>query len=197
MGSPTLWPTSPNFTSFSLPSLSPNLHNSSTCACRIAARVPDFRFGRRSHHQLNCSYHQNSSSMENEQKPPQEAVLKAISGLYLLKLTTKYDSEVSKAEGRVGQTTNMVLGGTITGDSTTQWLGLNEMLNIYPAPRGFTAIGSGGDDFVQSMGQVKQKLSSGGKYVSVNIGPVQIASSKQVQAVYHAMRRDVRMRYFL
>lgn len=120
-------------------------------------------------------------------------------------------SEVSKAEGRVGQTTNMVLGGTITGDSTTQWLGLNEMLNIYPAPRGFTAIGSGGDDFVQAMviavesviqhripqGQVKQKLSSGGKYVSVNIGPVQIASSKQVQAVYHAMRRDVRMRYFL
>nr|GEX16158.1 aminopeptidase M1 [Tanacetum cinerariifolium] len=29
-------------------------------------------------------------------------------------------------------------------------------------------------------GKVKQKLSSGGKYVSVNIGPVQIVSSKQV-----------------
>ncbi|KAI3728402.1 hypothetical protein L6452_17037 [Arctium lappa] len=191
-------PTSPNFTSFSLPSLSPNLHNSSS---RIVTRLRDFDFGRRGHHQLNCSYNQNSSSsssMENAQDPPQEAVLKAI-------------SEVSKAEGRVGQTTNMVLGGTITGDSTTEWLGLNEMLNIYPAPRGFTAIGSGGDDFVQAMviavesviqhripqGQVKQKFSSGGKYVSVNIGPVQIASSKQVQAVYHAMRRDVRMRYFL
>ncbi|KAJ9549603.1 hypothetical protein OSB04_022146, partial [Centaurea solstitialis] len=133
------WRTSPNFTSFS-----PNLQNSSRCVCRIATRVPDFDFGRRAHHhhhhQLNCSYNQNSSSssMENEPDPPQEAVLKAI-------------SEVSKAEGRVGQTTNMVLGGTITGDSTTEWLGLNEMLNIYPAPRGFTAIGSGGDDFVQSM----------------------------------------------
>ena len=48
----------------------------------------------------------------------------------LLKLTIKYDSEVSKAEGRIGQTTNMVLGGTITGDSTTEWLGLNEMVMI-------------------------------------------------------------------
>ncbi|GJY95844.1 phosphoribosylformylglycinamidine synthase [Tanacetum coccineum] len=86
-----------------------------------------------------------------------------------------------------------------------------ENVNIYPTARGFTAIGSGGDDFVQSMvvavesvvqhpipqGKVKQKLSSGGKYVSVNIGPVQIVSSKQVQAVYYAMKRDDRMRYFL
>lgn len=136
--------------------------------------------------------------MENEQEPPQEAILKAI-------------SEVSRAKGRVGQTTNMILGGTITNDSTYERLSLNEMLNIYPAARGFTAIGSGGDDFVQSMvvavesviqhpipqGRVKQKLSSSGKYVSVNIGPVQIVSSKQVQAVYYAMRRDDRMRYFL
>lgn len=29
-------------------------------------------------------------------------------------------------------------------------------------------------------GQVKQKVSSGGKYVSVNIGPVQVISSEQV-----------------
>lgn len=29
-------------------------------------------------------------------------------------------------------------------------------------------------------GQVKQKVSSGGKYVSVNIGPVQVVSSEQV-----------------
>lgn len=76
--------------------------------------------------------------MENEQEPPQEAILKAI-------------SELSKAKGRVGKTTNMVLGGTITNDSTYESLSLNKMLNIYPAARGFTAIGSGGDDFVQSM----------------------------------------------
>ncbi|KAI3698544.1 hypothetical protein L2E82_42171 [Cichorium intybus] len=189
------WRTSPNFSSFSLPSVSPNLR----CDCRIATRGRDFGFRRRSHHQLNCSRNENaSSSMENEQEPPQEAILKAI-------------SEVSRAKGRVGQTTNMILGGTITNDSTYERLSLNEMLNIYPAARGFTAIGSGGDDFVQSMvvavesviqhpipqGRVKQKLSSSGKYVSVNIGPVQIVSSKQVQAVYYAMRRDDRMRYFL
>ncbi|PNX75880.1 hypothetical protein L195_g031824, partial [Trifolium pratense] len=77
--------------------------------------------------------------------------------------------------------------------------------------RGFTAIGTGGDDFVQAMvvavesviqqpipqGSVKHKLSARGKYVSVNIGPVQVVSSEQVQAVYNAMRRDDRMKYFL
>ncbi|KAL8150667.1 hypothetical protein V2J09_020475, partial [Rumex salicifolius] len=45
-------------------------------------------------------------------------------------------SEVSKTEGRVGQTTNVVIGGTVTDDSIDE---------------GFTAIGTGGDDFVQSM----------------------------------------------
>ncbi|CAM8951506.1 unnamed protein product [Rhodiola kirilowii] len=77
--------------------------------------------------------------------------------------------------------------------------------------RGFTAIGTGGDDFVQSMvvavesviqqpipeGRITQKVSSRGKYVSVNIGPVRVLSSEQVQAVYNAMRRDDRMKYFL
>ncbi|KAI3694152.1 hypothetical protein L1987_77113 [Smallanthus sonchifolius] len=193
------WRTSPNFTSVSLPSVSPSLQNSSTCGCRIATRVRDFGFGRQDHNRLNCYRQENaSSSMEDEHEPPQEAILRVI-------------SEISKAEGRIGQTTTMILGGTIANDSTYDGISLTKMLNIYPAARGFTAIGSGGDDFVQSMvvavesvvqhpipqGKVKQKLSSGGKYVSVNIGPVQIVSSKQVQAVYYAMRRDDRMRYFL
>lgn len=34
--------------------------------------------------------------------------------------------------------------------------------------------------FLFTKGQVKQKISSGGKYVSVNIGPVQVVSSEQV-----------------
>ncbi|GJZ37442.1 putative YbeD-like domain-containing protein [Tanacetum coccineum] len=88
---------------------------------------------------------------------------------------------------------------------------LDQKVNTYPTVRGFTAIGTGGDDFVQAMvvavesvlqhqipqGQVKQKMSSGGKYVSVNIGPVQVVSSEQVQAVYNAMKSDERMKYFL
>ncbi|CAI8598076.1 unnamed protein product [Vicia faba] len=146
---------------------------------------------------IRCS-HNDKPSFHDDQGPPQEAVLKAI-------------SEVSKTEGRIGQTTNMVIGGTVTDDSTNEWVALDQKVNSYPTVRGFTAIGTGGDDFVQAMivavesviqqpipqGSVKHKLSARGKYVSVNIGPVQVVSSEQVQAVYNAMRRDDRMKYFL
>ncbi|XP_021999257.1 uncharacterized protein LOC110896125 isoform X3 [Helianthus annuus] len=142
---------------------------------------PRCRITRRMHHRFNCSHHdENLSSTEDDgdQEPPQEAVLKVIS---------------------------------VTDDSSDEWLTLDQKVNTYPTVRGFTAIGTGGDDFVQAMviavesvvqhpipqGNVKQKMSSGGKYVSVNIGPVQVVSSEQVQAVYNAMRRDVRMKYFL
>ncbi|KAB1225823.1 hypothetical protein CJ030_MR1G027851 [Morella rubra] len=146
--------------------------------------------------QVNCSHNEPPSS--DDQGPPQEAVLKAI-------------SEVSKAEGRVGQTTNVIIGGTVADDSTNEWRDLDQKVNSYPTVRGFTAIGTGGEDFVQAMvvavesviqqpipkGRVRQKVSSRGKYVSVNIGPIQVISSEQVQAVYNAMRRDERMKYFL
>ncbi|XP_030449284.1 uncharacterized protein LOC115671784 [Syzygium oleosum] len=167
--------------------------------------APDSHAARRGR-ELNCSTGNGSwSPPENseeydqeEQGPPQEAVLKAI-------------SEVSKAEGRVGQTTNVVIGGTVSDDSTNEWLALDKKVNTYPTVRGFTAIGTGGDDFVQAMivavesviqqpipkGRVRQKSSSRGKYVSVNIGPIHVVSSEQVQAVYNAMRRDERMKYFL
>ncbi|KAF3785222.1 hypothetical protein EJ110_NYTH28496 [Nymphaea thermarum] len=149
---------------------------------------------------LRCSAEDNSSidPSQDEQGPPQEAILKAI-------------SEVSKVDGRVAQTTNIVIGGTVTDDATDEWLALDQKVNSYPTVRGFTAIGTGGDDFVQAMviavesvlqkpipeGRVRQKLSARGKYVSVKIGPVQVVSSEQVQAVYNAMRRDDRMKYFL
>ncbi|XXG49871.1 hypothetical protein AAC387_Pa02g3925 [Persea americana] len=149
---------------------------------------------------LKCSHEEITppSQPQDDQGPPQEAILKAI-------------SEVSKTEGRVAQTTNVVIGGTVTDDSTNEWLALDQKVNSYPTVRGFTAIGTGGDDFVQAMvvavesvlqhpipkGRVTQKLSSRGKYVSVKIGPVQVVSSEQVQAVYNAMRRDDRMKYFL
>ncbi|VAH47224.1 unnamed protein product [Triticum turgidum subsp. durum] len=120
-------------------------------------------------------------------------------------------NEVAKSKGRVALTTNMVIGGTVTDDSSDEWLVLDQKVNTYPTDRGFTAIGTGGEDFVHSMvdavesvlqesipkGQVSQKISSRGKYVSVKIGPIRVASSEQVQAVYRAMRRDNRMKYFL
>ncbi|XP_057811165.1 uncharacterized protein LOC131025423 [Salvia miltiorrhiza] len=151
----------------------------------------------KSHHfVMNCL--NNGKSDFPQQDQPQDALLKAI-------------SEVSRREGRVGQATIVVFGGSVSGDSTSGWLALDRKLNSYPRKRGFTAIGTGGDDFVQAMvyavesvvqrpipqGQVRQKISSRGKYVSVKIGPVQVASSEQVQAVYYAMRRDDRMKYFL
>ncbi|KAL8106466.1 uncharacterized protein LOC141677195 isoform X2 [Apium graveolens] len=177
--------------------------NSLRCfGCRIFKTPNLNQFSRKTHH-FKCTHTQNPSSDDEfdpdfDQGPPQEAVLKAI-------------SELSKTEGRIGQTTNVVIGGTVTDDATNEWLTLDQKVNVYPTVRGFTAIGTGGNDFVQAMvvavetvlkqpipeGQVKQKMSSGGKYISVNIGPVQVHSSEQVQAVYNAMRRDERMKYFL
>lgn len=41
-----------------------------------------------------------------------------------------YDSEISKAEGRIGRTTTMILGGTITNDSAYEGISLNKMVII-------------------------------------------------------------------
>ncbi|GJN27850.1 hypothetical protein PR202_gb15905 [Eleusine coracana subsp. coracana] len=153
------------------------------------------RGGRRPH--LRCCSGGGGDGGEPGQ-PPQEAVLEAI-------------SKVARSKGRVALTTNMVMGGTVADDASDEWLVLDQKVNSYPTDRGFTAIGTGGDDFVQSMvvavesvlqesipkGRVSQKLSSRGKYVSVKIGPIRVVSSEQVQAVYRAMRRDNRMKYFL
>ncbi|XP_076882099.1 uncharacterized protein LOC143530447 [Bidens hawaiensis] len=89
--------------------------------------------------------------------------------------------------------TNNKFGSTAIDGSTGEWLTLNEQINTYPSVRRFTAIGSGGDDFVRSMvvavesviqhpvpqGYVQQRVSSSGKYVSVNIGPVRVISREQ------------------
>ncbi|GFH05553.1 uncharacterized protein HaLaN_00033 [Haematococcus lacustris] len=65
--------------------------------------------------------------------------------------------------------------------------------NKYPGERTFTAIGLGSDNFPAAMLQVvesvvgpvapeqlSQRPSSGGAYLSVRIGPVQVASPEQV-----------------
>ncbi|XP_060185458.1 uncharacterized protein LOC132614924 isoform X2 [Lycium barbarum] len=160
---PWMIPLPRNLTSFPVTLFSIHKTSSSIPFLRCACKAQ--RSYRRRSQVVNCSSNNEnpSSSTEDddlEQGPPQEVVLKAI-------------SEVSKTEGRVGQTTNVVIGGTVHDDSTNEWLALDKK------------------------GQVKQKLSSGGKYVSVNIGPIQVVSSEQVQAVYEAMKRDDRMKYFL
>uniref|UniRef100_A0A0D9VG98 Uncharacterized protein n=1 Tax=Leersia perrieri TaxID=77586 RepID=A0A0D9VG98_9ORYZ len=116
-----------------------------------------------------------------QEEPPQDTVLRAI-------------SQVASSKGRVAQTTNVIMGGTVTDDATDEWLVLDKQVNSYPTVRGFTAIGTGGDDFVQSMviavesviqeqipkAQISQKVSAKGKYVSVKIGPISVVSSEQV-----------------
>ncbi|XP_066347355.1 uncharacterized protein [Miscanthus floridulus] len=167
---------------------------------RLPAAAPPvvraLRGGRRPH--LRCCSVGGGGGGGDPGQPPQEAVLEAI-------------SKIARSKGRVALTTNMVMGGTVTDDASDEWLVLDQKVNSYPTDRGFTAIGTGGDDFVQSMvvsvesvlqesipkGRISQKLSSRGKYVSVNIGPIRVVSSEQVQAVYRAMRRDNRMKYFL
>ncbi|CAD6263984.1 unnamed protein product [Miscanthus lutarioriparius] len=86
-------------------------------------------------------------------QPPQEAVLEAI-------------SKIARSKGR------------LHSQQIWSWV-----VNSYPTDRGFTAIGTGGDDFVQSM--------------VVSVESVLQESIPKVQAVYRAMRRDNRMKYFL
>lgn len=69
-------------------------------------------------------------------------------------------------------------------------------VNKYPSQRVFTAIGTGGDDFKDKMKKavedvvgtvhlecVSERPSSGGKYVSVRIGPVWVETADQVGGV--------------
>ena len=39
---------------------------------------------------------------------------------------------MSKTAGRVGQTTNVVIGGTVTDDSTNEWLALDQKVLLGP-----------------------------------------------------------------
>ncbi|CAL9189417.1 unnamed protein product [Musa hybrid cultivar] len=129
-----------------------------------------------------------AASRQDEQGPPQEAVLKAISG----------ESRKSPFCFLVAQTTNVVIGGTVIYDSANEWPVLDKKVNLYPTVRRFTAIGTGDDEFVQSMvvavesviqksipkGRVSQEVSLRDKYVSANIGPIRVISSEQVPFIF-------------
>jgi hypothetical protein len=40
------------------------------------------------------------------------------------------NAEVSKTQARVGQTTNVVIGGTVVDDSTDKWLALDKKVQL-------------------------------------------------------------------
>ncbi len=84
-------------------------------------------------------------------------------------------------------------------------------MNKYPIERNFQAIGTGGEDFKLAMvsavestlgcpvpaSKVAVRSSSGGKYLSVNIGPVMVDTSEQLTAVYTAMSSDERLKWWM
>ena len=83
-------------------------------------------------------------------------------------------------------------------------------MNVYPIHRKFQAIGSRGEDFVQSITaavssvvgaipaeDVKTRNSRNNNYISVNVGPVWVNSREDLQAVYKALKSDKRARWIL
>lgn len=88
-------------------------------------------------------------------------------------------------------------------------------MNEYPDSRVFKGIGAAGADaasFTADMvravesvvgpvppGAVATRDSSGGKYVSVTVGPVTVQSGTEVLAIYAAMKKEggARLRWFI
>lgn len=114
--------------------------------------------------------------------------------------------DISDVDGRVATGNKLVLGGS---DSLEKWRELDAKVNTYPTERVFKAIGSGGDEFVDSMVAVIRGVTSvedvpaaarpsaKGNYVSVTLGPVMMDHSDQVIEVYQRMREDERLKWYL
>ena len=114
--------------------------------------------------------------------------------------------EVSMTSGRDPKS-HLVLSDDTSAEG---WKEIDEKVNKYPIERNFQAIGTGGQDFQVAMvaavegilgaipeSHVKSKSSSGGKYTSVNIGPCTVESSEQLTAIYQAMARDGRLKWWM
>uniref|UniRef100_A0A8R7PFE0 Uncharacterized protein n=1 Tax=Triticum urartu TaxID=4572 RepID=A0A8R7PFE0_TRIUA len=86
---------------------------------RAAASAPAAPFPcRRRRRNFRCCSSSSGGGPGEQGQPPQEAVLEAIS------------TEVAKSKGRVALTTNMVIGGTVTDDSSDEWLVLDQKCRI-------------------------------------------------------------------
>lgn len=125
-------------------------------------------------------------------QPPAQALIHTLSGVH-------------KSSGRASSAVNVILGAD---NSEEAWRCIDQKVNSYPSLREFTAIGSGGSSFRQSMVSavqavvgpvecVTQRCSTGGRYVSVTVGPVLVSSADDVLEVYTRMKTDHRLRYFL
>ena len=95
-----------------------------------------------------------------------------------------------------------------------EWRRIDKKVNKYPGQRTFTAIGAPGDGgnaaFRAAMLAavervvgavhvecVSERPSSGGKYLSVRVGPVFVQSADQVVEVFAKIRADARVKWFM
>ena len=119
-------------------------------------------------------------------------------------------AEVSKAEGRDVLDTGRRLVLGLDQEDEQSWDALDKKVNEYPLVREFKCIGSGGEDFVTSLlasamevtkrplrrEEVVVRQSRKGNYQSVCIY-VDVASGAEVKAIFAALKKDTRLRYFL
>jgi putative lipoic acid-binding regulatory protein len=117
---------------------------------------------------------------------------------------------VSKAEGRDVSDTGRRLVLGLDQEDEQSWDALDKKVNQYPLVREFKCIGSGGEDFVTSLlaaamevtkrplrrEEVVVRQSRKGNYQSVCIY-VDVASGEEVKAIFAALKKDTRLRYFL
>mmetsp|Transcript_10168 Transcript_10168/g.19147 ORF Transcript_10168/g.19147 Transcript_10168/m.19147 type:complete len:218 (+) Transcript_10168:107-760(+) len=128
------------------------------------------------------------------------------------------DAEVSNTDALLQSLSSLGSGRDqdkshlVLSDDTSPagWREIDERVNDYPIERNFQAIGSGGEDFKKAMvaavesvlgsvpeNKVATRASSGGKYCSVNIGPLTVATSEQLTAIYQAMATDTRLKWWM
>ncbi|KAF5836081.1 hypothetical protein DUNSADRAFT_6501 [Dunaliella salina] len=113
---------------------------------------------------------------------------------------------LSSATGRSKGSNNTTI--LASDDSEETWRKLDKKVNKYPTEREFTAIGTG-ESFKDSMVKaveevvgsvhlenVAERRSKNGNYCSIKI-MAYLENGEQVLQIYHSMKRDTRMRWFI
>ncbi|KAH8974157.1 hypothetical protein BDL97_01G086900 [Sphagnum fallax] len=98
-------------------------------------------------------------------------------------------AEVSKVEGRVAQTTNMVLGGTVSEDTPDEWNIIDQKMRFFHS-----------SECVSNGPRLHSHWHLRGQLCASMVGAVESVIETQipeVHVVYDAMKRDVQMKYFL
>ncbi|CAK9190218.1 unnamed protein product [Sphagnum troendelagicum] len=98
-------------------------------------------------------------------------------------------AEVSKVEGRVAQTTDMVLGGTVSEDTPDDWNIIDQKVRFFHS-----------SECVSNGLRLHSHWHLRGQLCASMVGAVESVIETQipeVHVVYDAMKRDVQMKYFL